>query len=139
LGRNVEIEFMLDSNICIYLINNNPRKVRHIFEQYDNTQIALSSLVVFELQYGVNKSVSIAKNKTALEIFLRDFEIKAFSESAASRAASIRAELERKGTPIGAYDYLIAAHALELGATLITNNLKEFRRVEGLKLENWFA
>ncbi len=130
---------MLDTNICIYLINNKPKKVRQILEQHDNNQITLSSLVVFELQYGVDKSVSKAKNGLALEIFLRDFEIKTFSGIAATRAASIRAELESKGTPIGAYDYLIAAHALELNATLVTNNIKEFERIEGLKLENWFA
>jgi tRNA(fMet)-specific endonuclease VapC len=135
----VEIDFMLDTNICIYLINNKPPQVREILEQHNSMKTALSSVVVFELQYGIEKSLAKAKNEVALEIFLSDFEIEPFSKTAASRAAKIRATLEKAGTPIGAYDYFIAAHALELGATLVTNNIKEFKRVKGLKLENWFA
>ncbi len=130
---------MLDTNICIYIIKNHPPKVRQILEQKKDFEIVLSTAVVFELQYGIEKSLAREKNQIALEEFLIGFEIATFDRAAATRAASIRAGLERKGTPIGAYDYLIAAHALELGATLVTNNLKEFRRVQGLHLENWFA
>jgi tRNA(fMet)-specific endonuclease VapC len=135
----VEVDFMLDTNICIYLINHKPPNVRQILERHSNSKISLSSVVVFELQYGIEKSAARTKNQLALEVFLSDFDIETFSEIAATRAAQIRANLERLGKPIGAYDYLIAAHALELGATLVTNNIKEFKRVKGLKLENWFA
>jgi tRNA(fMet)-specific endonuclease VapC len=136
---DAETYFMLDTNICIYLINNRPLKVKEIFNQHQDHRIALSSVVVFELHYGIEKSTAKAKNQIALEAFLSGFEIEPFSQAAAAQAANIRATLEKAGTPIGAYDCLIAAHALERGAVLVTNNIKEFQQVERLKLENWFA
>ena len=128
---------LLDSNICIYIINYKPLQVRAKFREYRLGEVGLSSIVLAELAFGVSKSKHADKNYAALEVFLADLEVVAFDELAAWRYGSIRATLERKGTPIGALDLQIAAHALELGATLVTNNTAEFSRVEGLKLENW--
>jgi tRNA(fMet)-specific endonuclease VapC len=130
---------MLDTNICIYILNKRPLHVIEKLEQLFDTNIMLSSIVVAELQYGAEKSQTPVKNRLRLQEFLNDFSLEPFSVESAIQAGIIRSKLEKLGTPIGDYDYLIAAHALELGATLVTNNIKEFRRVEGLKLENWFA
>lgn len=129
---------MLDTNICIYIINNKPPTVKEKFLQHHIGSIALSSIVVSELVYGVTKSQARAKNTAALEEFLFDFEILPFDIDSAYKSGMLQAELEQAGTPIGPHDTQIAAHALLLSATLVTNNLKEFKKVKGLKLENWF-
>ncbi len=130
---------MLDTNICIYILNKRPLQVLQKLEAMSNANLMLSSIVVAELQYGAEKSQSPEKNLRRLQEFLNDFLLEPFGIEAAVQAGIIRAELEKRGTPIGDYDYLIAAHALELGARLVTNNIKEFGRIEGLNLENWFA
>lgn len=129
---------MLDTNICIYIINNKPPTVKEKFLQHHIGSIALSSIVVSELVYGVTKSQARAKNTAALEEFLFDFEILPFDIDAAYKSGMLQAELEQVGNPIRPHDTHIAAHALLLNATLVTNNLKEFKKVKGLKLENWF-
>lgn len=130
---------MLDTNICVYIINNNPAQVKHRFLEHQVGDIGLSSIVVAELAYGVEKSKFRTKNIAALEKFLIDLEILVFDVDAAHRHGALRADLERAGTVIGPLDLQIAAHTLALNATLITNNTVEFSRVKALKLENWFA
>lgn len=130
---------MLDTNICIYILNKRPIQVLQKLGDLIDAKIYLSSIAVAELQYGAVKSQTPEKNLLRLHNFLNDFLLEPFGVEAGMQAGIIRSKLEMLGTPIGDYDYLIAAHALELGATLVTNNLKEFQRVEGLKLENWFA
>lgn len=127
---------MLDTNICIYLINQRPPFVRARFEQHPLGDIGISAITACELAYGVAKSGS-AKNRAALETFLLPLEVAAFDDSAIWHYAQLRTLLERAGTPIGALDTQIAAHALQLGCTLVTNNTREFERVPGLAIQNW--
>lgn len=127
---------MLDTNICIYLINKRPTKVLDRLERHDPGEIGLSTITVAELAYGVAKSGS-ARNRVALEEFLLPFDLAEFDEQAAWTYGQIRATLERGGTPIGPLDLQIAAHALSIGCVVVTNNMREFRRVAHLKVENW--
>jgi tRNA(fMet)-specific endonuclease VapC len=129
---------MLDTNICIYILNKRPIQVIQKLEELQDAKVMLSSIVVSELQYGAEKSQTPEQNRLRLQAFLIGFMLEPFSVEAGIRAGIVRSELEKQGTPIGDYDYLIAAHALELDATLVTNNIKEFQRVQGLKLTNWF-
>ena len=129
--------YMLDTNICIYLIKNNPRHVRAHFERLQPGDVLLSSIVLAELMYGISKSQHKERNRAALEMFLMPLEIVQFDMHAAEKYGDIRAELERSGKVIGGNDLFIAAHALSLDVTLVTNNVKEFTRVTGLHLENW--
>jgi len=131
--------FMLDTNICIYLLN---RRIgyENILAKIDGLayeQVVISSLTLAELKYGIAKSVKKEANRIKLEYFLYQFECLPFDTEATACYGDIRVQLESKGTPIGPLDTLIAAHALSLSATLVTNNAREFERVEGLVLENW--
>jgi len=128
--------YLLDTNTCIYIINRRPAKVFEHFAGLHVGEIAISSITGAELTFGVAKSGS-QRNQLALDKFLAPLEILPFDEAAMRRYGILRSDLERQGTPIGALDLLIAAHALALGATLVSNNLREFRRVKGLSLENW--
>jgi len=127
---------LLDTNICIHIINAKPAAVLRRFRDYRMGEIGLCSVVAAELAYGVAKSGS-KRNREALDLFLAPLAILPFDETALWSYGDLRADLERQGTPIGALDTLIAAHALSLKATLVTNNLKEFERVSGLQLDNW--
>ncbi len=127
---------LLDTNICIHVINAKPPAVLERFRQYRMGEIGLCSVVAAELAYGVAKSGS-ARNRQALEMFLAPLIILPFDDAAVWAYGNLRAELERKGTPIGALDTMIAAHALSQQSTLVTNNTREFARVPGLALENW--
>ena len=127
---------LLDTNICIHVINAKPPAVLERFRQYRMGEIGLCSVVAAELAYGVAKSGS-ARNRQALEMFLAPLIILPFDNAAVWAYGNLRAELERKGTPIGALDTMIAAHALSQQSTLVTNNTREFARVPGLALENW--
>lgn len=127
---------LLDSNICIYIINAKPPEVLARFRQYRLGEIGLCSVVAAELAYGVAKSRS-ARNKAALEMFLAPLEILPFDTKALWAYGDLRANLERQGQPIGALDTMIAAHALSLDAPLVTHNTREFERVPGLRLESW--
>lgn len=127
---------LLDTNICIYIINARPPEVLQRFRQYRMGEIGLCSVVAAELAYGVAKSGSL-RNRKALEMFLAPLSILPFDEPALWAYGDLRAELERRGTPIGSLDTLIAAHALSQQATLVTNNTDEFARVPGLQIENW--
>lgn len=127
---------LLDTNICIYLINARPPKVLEHFHRYRMGEIGLSGIVAAELAFGVAKSAS-ERNHRALEMFLAPLEILPFDERCAWAYGELRADLERRGQPIGALDTMIAAHALAVDALLVTNNVREFSRVEGLRLANW--
>ena len=127
---------LLDTNICIYIINAKPAAVLERFKRYRLGEIGLCSVVAAELAFGVAKSGS-ARNRQALEMFLAPLDVLPFDERAAWAYGDLRAELERRGTPIGSLDTMIAAHALSQEATLITNNTREFAQVPRLHVENW--
>lgn len=128
--------FLLDTNICIYIINRRPEAVFKHLADLQAGEVAISSITGSELHYGVAKSGS-KRNLQALEKFLAPLEVLAFDEAAMHQYAAVRTHLEKHGTPIGSLDMLIAAHALALDITLVTNNLREFKRVPGLRVENW--
>lgn len=128
---------MLDTNICIYIIKNKPQKVKEKFMSFDVGALALSSITVSELYYGVYKSQFIEKNLLALEHFLKPFEILDYGFKASIEYGKLRAYLQKQGNIIGGLDMQIAAHALSNNMTLVTNNTKEFKRVKNLKLDNW--
>ncbi|MEW6220946.1 MAG: type II toxin-antitoxin system VapC family toxin [Thermodesulfobacteriota bacterium] len=132
------MRYLLDTNICIYLIRNQPVGVRKQFEQHSPHEVAISAITVFELEYGAEKSQHRQRAKDALAKFLLPLNVIDMDRSAAEEAASIRAVLERRGTLIGRpYDLLIAGLARSLDLTLVTNDTREFERIDGLKLTNW--
>lgn len=128
---------LFDTNICIYLIRQRSTRALERFEEFEVGEIGVSVITVSELRYGVQKSARRQQNSRALEQFLLPLEVVGFSEEATKDYGRIRAALERQGTPIGPLDTLIAAHALSLGTTLVTNNTREFERVPGLRIEDW--
>ena len=131
------MEYLLDTNICIYIIKKKPEIVLEKFKTFPLGSIGISAITLAELQYGIRKSSNPDKNMMALNQFLIPLEIIDFDYRATIEYGIIRAKLEKKGTPIGPLDTLIGAHALGLGLTIVTNNEKEFERIEGLKIENW--
>lgn len=131
------MKYLLDTNICIYIIKEKPTQVLDKFKTLAPTDVAISSITVAELCYGAYKSQQRAKNQNALNQFFLPLEIVAYDEKATQHYAEIRGELEKKGIVIGAMDMLIASHALSLGITLVTNNVKEFQRIPNLSIENW--
>ena len=128
---------LLDTNTCIYIINNRPPNVLEKFRKYKAGEVGISSIAASELAYGVAKSGSI-KNRKALDMFLAPMQILPFDSQCLWFYADLRASLEKQGLSIGPMDSLIAAHALSIDGTLVTHNIKEFVRVPKLKLENWF-
>ncbi len=131
------MKYLLDTNICIYLIKQRPFSVLEKFASVQVGEIGISAISVAELQYGVQQSQHPAQNEAALEQFLLPLLILPFDEQAAASYGRIRAFLQRQGTPIGSLDMLIAAQALSLNAILVTNNEVEFARVPDIRLENW--
>ncbi|MBA4372967.1 MAG: VapC toxin family PIN domain ribonuclease [Thermodesulfovibrio sp.] len=131
------MKYLLDTNICIYLIKQKPQKVLKHFQSHAIGDIGISSITLAELRYGVSKSLHVEKNRQALEEFVLPLEIADFDERAAGEYGIVRAELEKAGKPIGAMDMLIGAHALALGVTLVTNNIKEFKQIKSLKIVDW--
>jgi tRNA(fMet)-specific endonuclease VapC len=131
------MEYLLDTNICIYIIKRKPIAVFERFKNLPIGSIGISSITLAELQFGIRKSSDPERNQEALDKFLTPLEIVDFDHQADIEYGIIRADLERRGTPIGPLDTLIAAHAKSLGIVLITNNEKEFLRVQQLKVENW--
>lgn len=132
-------EYLLDTNICIYIIKKKPKVVFDTFKTCEPGSIAISAVTLAELQYGISKSSKPEKNQHALDLFLLPLDILDFNGRAAIDYGKIRSDLEKRGTPIGSLDLLIAAHARSLGVTLVTNNVKEFIRVKKLKVENWIT
>ncbi len=131
------MKYLLDTNMCIYIMNQCPVAVIKRCRQCEPGEIAISTVTVSELQYGVAKSSQQKKNKTRLEEFLLPFEILAYDQNAANVYGTIRCQLEKRGMPIGSLDTLIAAHAISRDLVFVTNNEKEFRRIRKLKVENW--
>ncbi len=133
------MSWLLDTNACIALINGRPPVVRHRLRSVlaRGEPVAVSSVALFELWYGVAKSARAAANSERLAVFLAPFEILPFDDDDARAAGAIRAALEQAGTPIGAYDTLLAGQALHRNLTLVTANVAEFARVNGLSWQNW--
>lgn len=131
------MKYMLDTNICIYAIKNKPEKVFYMLKEKMEDGICISAITLAELAHGVEKSAARKKNASALLRFLSILSVLPFDDLAAAEYGVICADLQRKGTPIGTMDMLIAAHAKTEGLILVTNNTREFKRVHGLKLENW--
>lgn len=131
------MKYMLDTNICIYLIKQKPPKVLKHFKTHAIGDIGISSITLAELRYGVSKSQHVEKNRLALDEFMLPLEIADFDEKAAQEYGTVRADLEKAGKPIGSMDMLIGAHALALGATLVTNNTREFKQIQNLKIADW--
>ena len=131
------MRYMLDTNIVAYAKNNRPEVVYERMSRFDPEDLCVSVITLAELEYGVFNSSNPERNQLALTLFLANIEVVPFDDDAAVEYGRIRADLKRKGTPIGANDLMIAAHAKSLGVTLVTNNTGEFERVEGLMLEDW--
>jgi tRNA(fMet)-specific endonuclease VapC len=131
------MRFLLDTNICIYIIKQKPPKVFKKFQTLNPLDVGVSSITVAELEYGAYKSQRQEQNRAALSQFLIPLEILPFDERATQTYGQIRAELERRGTVIGSMDMLIASQAISLGLTLVTNNVRELSQIPGLTLENW--
>jgi len=131
------MRYMLDTNICICLIRKKPAAVIKRLRALSIPDVGISSITLAELEYGIAKSCLPEQNRDALSSFLAPLEIAEFGNDAATCYGILRARLKKQGKPIGAMDILIAAHALSLPATLVTNNTREFNRVPGLALEDW--
>ena len=131
------MRYLLDTNICIYMIRKKPKAVLESIKSLEVGDVAISSITLSELEYGVAKSSQIQQNRDALHAFLAPIEVAPYDHMAAYRYGQIRAFLEQKRLIIGAMDMLIAAHALSLSVPLVTNNIREFKRIPGLDIENW--
>ena len=131
------MKYMLDTNICIYAIKHKPPEGISNFLKHDPDDMCISSITYGELMHGVEKSQSVERNRVAITLFLSSIEILPFDAEAAEEYGRVRADLERKGTPIGPMDMLIAGHAKSEGLILVTNNTREFFRVNDLEVEDW--
>ncbi|MFO1522477.1 MAG: type II toxin-antitoxin system VapC family toxin [Kiritimatiellia bacterium] len=131
------MRYLLDTNTCIYIIKRSPARVFYRFRLLKVGDVGISAITFCELQFGVANSAHPEQNQLALTEFLAPLEVLDFPAGAAPLYGKIRTRLQRAGTPIVNYDLLIAAHALQQGLVLVTNNTKEFKRVPGLRMENW--
>lgn len=131
--------YLLDTNICIFAMNHRPEAVLERLERTIERGhlLGISSITLHELWFGVYRSTHVAFNVARLEAFCATLDVYLFDEAAAEQAGECRATLMSAGTPIGPYDLLIAGHARALNAVLVTNNLGEFGRIEGLRVEDW--
>jgi len=129
--------YLLDTNTCIYIINRKPPSALNRILSKEPDEIAISAITVAELEYGVDRSQKVDQNRIALLLFLMPFIIVDFDRAAAAAYGSIRTFLESEGTPIGPMDLLLAAQAVSRRLVLVTNNEREFRRVQRLRIENW--
>lgn len=130
------LRYMLDTNICIATIRNKPDAIRVAFNRH-HTQMCISSVTVMELMYGVEVSAQSQRNLVNVEGFIARLVVLDYDAPAAAHTAQIRAELTKAGKQIGPYDQMIAGHARSRGLVVVTNNTKEFKRVPGLRIENW--
>ncbi|MBV8494631.1 MAG: type II toxin-antitoxin system VapC family toxin [Alphaproteobacteria bacterium] len=128
--------YMLDTNICIYVIRNRPAELRHRFDEA-LAELCISVITLAELCFGAEKSARPPQNRNAVEAFVARLDVLPFSAQAAAHYGQIRAALERAGRPAGVHDMLIGAHARSESMTLVTNNRREFDRMPGLAVENW--
>jgi tRNA(fMet)-specific endonuclease VapC len=130
------LQYMLDTDICIYVLKNRPAAFRDRFNRLAE-QLCISAVTLAELWYGIEKSSRPDENRRAVELFVARLEVLPFSDAAAFHYGSVRTALERAGRPIGPHDMLIGAHARSEGLIVVTNNLREFERIPGLRVENW--
>jgi tRNA(fMet)-specific endonuclease VapC len=130
------LRYMLDTNICIYVIKNRPAGLRERFNSLAD-QLCISAITLAEIIYGAEKSARPVENLAIIEQFVARLDVLSFGERAATHYGQLRAELERAGHPVGIHDMMIGGHARSEGLTLVSNNLREFQRMEGLRLENW--
>ena len=130
------LKYMLDTNIVIYTIKNRPEQVRKIFKQHEN-QMCISAVTKGELIYRAERSSRPEQNLIDIEGLIARLEVAPFEDHASEHFGQLRAELYRIGQPIGPYDMMIAGHARAMGLILVTNNMKAFERVPGLRVENW--
>ena len=133
------MKVLLDTNMCIYIIKRQPPAVLKRFTGFAVGDVGISVITLAELEYGVSKSRDAKRNRYALKQFIAPLEVVRFDQEAAVIYGIIRAQLEQEGQPIGSMDLLIAAHARSLDARLVTNNESEFKRVPGLRIENWVS
>lgn len=133
------MKYLLDTNICIVLIRQKSAKVLQRLISQSPGDVGISSITLAELVYGVEKSAQVEQNRAALQQFILALELADFNQPAAAVYGEIRVGLERAGQVIGSMDMLIAAHAISLDAILVTNNVREFQRVNGLVLEDWIS
>lgn len=131
------MRYLLDTNICIYIIKKKPEKVIKRFRDNKPGDIAISSITIAELNYGIEKSSKPDINTIALKEFLQPIVVLDFNQKDTEAYGKIRIDLEKKGTPIGAMDLLIASQAVSRELILVTNNESEFKRVKGIRIENW--
>jgi tRNA(fMet)-specific endonuclease VapC len=131
------MKYLLDTNICIYIIKKKPAQVFKKLMPLAISDVGISTITLSEMEYGIEKSEMPEKNRIALFEFLTPIEICSFDDLAAKKYGVLRASLERKGKLIGSLDMLIAAHAQSLGLILVTNDEKGFRNISDLKIENW--
>jgi tRNA(fMet)-specific endonuclease VapC len=129
--------WMLDTNICIYIIKRKPQSVYERLQSISMDLISISAITLAELQYGVTKSAAQEKNQRVLDQFITHVDVKSWGTEAVSHYGEIRTLLERQGTTIGNMDLMIAAHARSLNTTLVTHNSREFQRVPNLKWKDW--
>ena len=129
--------YLLDTNTCIYFLNRSSERIVSQFKKYSPSEILLSSITVAELFYGAEKSKARKKNWAVVEEFVSNFNIVPFDEKSCQTYAKTRASLEKSGLPIGPMDLLIASISIANNYILVTNNIKEFKRIKGLKLKNW--
>lgn len=130
------LKYLLDTNIVIYVIKNRPMAARERFTQHQG-QLSISAVTLMELIYGAERSMQVERNLRDIEQFAARLDVLSYDEAAAIHSGQICAELARTGRPIGPYDQMIAGHARATGLILVSNNLAEFTRVEGLRVENW--
>ena len=133
------MKVMLDTNTCIAVIKRKPPQVLKRLSAYKVGEVGISWVTLAELEFGVAKSQHVEKNQAALDEFVLPLEIANFDRETARVYGRVRATLEKKGAPIGSLDMMIGAHALSLGATLATNNTREFSRIKGLTIVDWLA
>lgn len=131
------MKYMLDTDICIYAIKHKLDTVIRKFLSHDPEELCISAITYAELMHGVEKSMAVERNRIAMSLFLSPITILQFDERAAEEYGRIKAELEKKGTPIDPMDTLIAGHAKSRGLIIVTNNTREFNRVVGLSVEDW--
>jgi len=130
------LTYMLDTNICIYIMKNYPQDLREKFNSLAE-QLCISSITLGELHYGAEKSVQRTDNLAAIEHFVARLDVLPFTAKAAAHYGQVRAELERAGTPCGPHDMQIGGHARSEGLIVVTNNMREFNRMPGIRVENW--
>lgn len=130
------MKYLLDTDTCIYVLKRKPEIVVEQLARHENA-VCISTVTLMELYFGAEKSSRPAQNRLEIDYFVANLAVLDYNTAAAQHTADIRAELGRRGTPIGPYDSMIAGHARSQGLICVSNNIREFSRVDGLRLDNW--